>query len=152
MIGIEQIPIDTLVISKGIEKVNTSAFEAMCANTVVWPSSCPVIPTNCFYGSTIRHFKGMENVQDIQNKAFYKVSELEEFSWPEGCEVIPYECFGRSRDLKRIIIPPMPHFEIRAFAFKGTSLKEADLSQCITCNIDQNAFGDKVKIIEPFYT
>lgn len=195
-IGTAANSIKKLILPPGVFIVNEKALKYVNVKTVVWPASCPVIPNECFEGSSIEeiqgienvtnirisafercyHLKklkwpekvksvpsrcflncvelvsveGLENVTEIESYAFYACTKLPTFNWPENCKTIPVACFMGCRNLKDVNI----HSSINAIfreAFKETQVKGLDLSQSISCDIQDESVLNSMKNQMPFY-
>lgn len=61
---------ERITLTNSISVIHTCAFMDCVVNEVVWPSSCHVIPNNCFKGSTVKTIKNINAVTDIRAFAF----------------------------------------------------------------------------------
>lgn len=85
---------DRISISDGIT-ICSGAFKNAKVNVVVW-NDCPIIPDECFVGSSIKKIHNITNVKEVREKAFLSCG-LHSIMWPQQCERIPDYCFADSK-------------------------------------------------------
>jgi hypothetical protein len=100
-IGNSAFPIKKLVIPESVTAVELGAFSYVLIETVVWPKACETIPDDCFRGSSVMKYEGMENVKSIGHLAF-QYNSFEVFDWPKGCREISYGTFISCTFLKEL--------------------------------------------------
>lgn len=79
-----------------VEKIGYGVFDNYRGSEFVWMPKCKTIPDNSFGHSEIKTISNIENVEVIENDAFWACKNLTHFNWPPKCKVIPDGCFSIS--------------------------------------------------------
>lgn len=145
-----------IVVDDAISSVERGAFKHCRADEVVWPKSCPCIPTSCFDSSVIDILSNIDDVSEVESwgLSFLKTKKLR---WPSTCKLIPWSCFEGSEIES---VTNVNHVEsIDNFAFHYTNIKEftwPDNCDCIprACFEDSSLSSIKnanhVKVVHSF--
>lgn len=84
---------DKITISDEITDISENAFAYSAVKEVNWSKGCRVIPSHCFFHSTVEAVHGIENVEIIEEQAFMETKHLKRLRWPDKCNAIPQWCF-----------------------------------------------------------
>lgn len=163
-----------ITVSDEIEEIGFGAFQFCEAKEIIWPSSCKVVPDQCFAFSFIKKISNMTDIRRMGSSAF-AYSDIREVTWPSTLEEIPYRCFAGS-SIRKVLntdcvsrvcaeafvgsqIETFYSFadtvDIQGFAFGNACfLNEVNLSSSVVCFIKDDAFcrADKCKLHLPYYS
>jgi hypothetical protein len=151
-IGSEEHPIGKLIIEEGITTIEAGAFYSIYANTVVWPSSSPIVRRETFHGASIKAFQNLDNVKEVQSGAFCENTVLTSFDWPKSCNKIPESCFVGDSNLTKVNILN-DTIQIENYAFEETAMTELDLSNTLKYDINETNLESysSIQIKKPYY-
>lgn len=117
------------------------------------PSTVTTISSSAFYNcNQLTTVDGCEHVKDIQNGAFTACSKLSNFPFGNELQSID-DCFVDCTSLPEKLVLPASVYSIGwASTFRGSSVREFDLSQChLTQDISQWIFGAATSVLLPEY-
>ena len=103
-----------------VERIGYGVFDSYRGSEFVWMPKCKTIPDNSFGNSEIETISNIENVEIIENDAFWACERLTHFNWPLKCKIIPAGCFSISGLESISGIESVE--EIEEHAFCGTKL------------------------------
>jgi hypothetical protein len=134
---------------ENVTKIGEAAFYHSKFTSFDWPKGCYEIASECFAYSDIAEINGVEDVQVIGSGAF-AYSKIEKFIWPDNCPDVPLYCFQCCHKLKEITLNSSVT-SISRGAFFEAHIFKLDLSELVTCKIDETVIQDIPEIIYPFY-
>ena len=138
-------------IPSGITEIPESMF-SICTelSEIDLPDTVTKIGYQAFSSSGVKSVHMSQNIQTIQDWAFYACNNLLDIDLPNGLKDVGSMAFGNCTSLQTLIIPDSMNC-IRNAAFNGCyNLKTVNIPDSIT-NIESIAFGDCSNIRDVFY-
>ena len=131
---------------KNTKLLRSSFYKTRGLNTVHFEGKRQIIPTECFFDSSVRKVILSKSIKKIENEAFL-YSKLEEINL-ENVEEVGQEAFMETR-IKEIKLEKAKKLEKRAFG-SCKKLKKVNLEGSPIISIDKLAFIDcDIKEFEP---
>lgn len=127
---------DVLTIPDDVKAIGAQAFEDVCVEEVILPTSVKTIENEAFRKSTLRKIN-LTNVKTMGDRVF-EFSELREVTYSKYLTYIPEGCF-RGTNLTAFEVPKQVT-ALKTGCFEGTNLERIDLSGIIT--LEESAFFD----------
>lgn len=98
----QRVTIKTLVLPSMMKSIMNRSFQnSIYVKKIIWPKTCPVIPSQCFAGSNIEEIDIPEGVTEIGDSCF-QGSKLKTIKLPSSCTKIGYRAFSMCRELESV--------------------------------------------------